>query len=142
MKRLLYIFIIALPLMLVGCSSDDDADNGGYITVKESEIISKYYTGQNHYIYFSDVELYRNKETGMVQNCICDAECPNKDGHIGESNISVMNSDSRSVPVIRCRECKAEFDAYTGGSLNEKAQGYQIKVYNYVHDKENKKYLL
>lgn len=39
MKKLLYIFIIALPLMLASCSSDDDTDSG-YITVRESEIIS------------------------------------------------------------------------------------------------------
>lgn len=141
MKILLYIFIIALPLMLAACSSDDDTDSG-YITVRESEIISKYYTGQDHYIYFSGVQLYHNDETGVVQNCVCDAECPNKEGHISESSISVTNSETRNIPVIRCRECKAEFDAYTGGALNDNAKGYRIKVYNYMYDKENKRYLL
>lgn len=74
------------------------------------------------------MQLYHNDETGVVQNCVCDAECPNKEGHISESSISVTNSETRNIPVIRCRECKAEFDAYTGGPLNDNAKGYPAEL--------------
>jgi nitrite reductase/ring-hydroxylating ferredoxin subunit len=142
MKKLFCILFIVFPFVFASCTSEDEPENGEYITVKDTEIISKYYTGKKHYIYFSSYKLYYDSTTGADKMCVCDADCPVKKDHIGESTISVNHSDTYNIPVISCRECKAEFNAYSGIPLNEEAQGYRIRVYDYTYDRANRKYLL
>ena len=143
MNKLIYILFLAiLALSHISCSSENEMNEDGSITVKESEIISNYYTGKNHNIYFSKARLYYDESLGDFKHCICDAACPIKKNHIAENSITVTYSDEKDKVVIKCRQCKAEFNTLYGIPENDIAEGYKIKVYDYRHNKEAKTYTL
>lgn len=142
MKKIFCILLLVFPLVLSSCGSDSEENEDGTITVRDSEIISKYYTGKKYNLYFSKSNVHYDKITEHMKECVCDAICPIKTDHIQGHSISVKMSEEKTGYVIKCNQCKAEFDINTGKGLNDKAKNYKIAVYDYVYDSKNHSYTL
>jgi len=142
MKKFFYILLLLFPVVLASCNSENEENEDGSITVRESEIISKYYTGKKYNLYFSKINVHYDTASEQLKECVCDAICPIRENHIPEPNIGVKISNERSTYVIKCSQCKAEFDIDTGQGLNDAARDYKIQVYDYIYDSKHREYTI